>query len=229
MKSLRVLLIWTLSILPGAGRVIPTPQFLEFRSGSFLLQRAEPVHIRIAPARARQVDIAAALIRTELRGLQFEESLTPATSRAAIVLWDTSKEGPPPFPLPKDSQEVLDERRYFGQSYILETRANREIWIIGSTGQGVLNGAATLVQLVELKGSDYEVPGTRIRDYPSFRYRAAADWLLRAELNRWAYDWGDGMEGYIARIERKLDFCTRFKINTEIQGPEDRHFRCRGR
>jgi hypothetical protein len=58
-----------------------------------------------------------------------------------------------------------------------------------------------------------QVTGTIIRDFPSFRYRAASDWLLRAELNRWAYDWGDGQRAYVERIRRKLDFCVRFKIN----------------
>jgi hypothetical protein len=118
--------------------------------------------------------------------------------------------------LDEASKGVLDEQRYFGQSYLLQTRQRNEIWIVGSTGLGVLNGAATLVQLVEPAGADFKLAGTIIRDYPSFRYRAAGDWLLRAELNRWAYDWGDGIQGYVARVQRKLDFCTRFKINMVV-------------
>ena len=53
----------------------------------------------------------------------------------------------------------------------------------------------------------------QVRDFPDFRYRAAADWLLFAEINRWAYDWGDGKKAFVERIKRKLDFCLRYKIN----------------
>ncbi|MCZ2080261.1 MAG: glycoside hydrolase family 20 zincin-like fold domain-containing protein [Bryobacterales bacterium] len=216
MSIRKLLLICCLSTLPGAARVIPTPQFAELRPDAIQLKRSEPVELRAASNADAKVTLAADLIRTELKALKFHHTVKAGTSGAAIVLWDNSKEGTPPFPLPQASQDVLDEQRYFGQSYVLETRPNSEIWIIGSTAQGVLNGAATFVQLVEPKGTDFEVAGIRIRDYPSFRYRAASDWLLRAELNRWAYDWGDGIAGYTARIRRKLDFCTRFKINMVI-------------
>ena len=57
------------------------------------------------------------------------------------------------------------------------------------------------------------IPAIHIRDFPDFKYRMAADWLSNVEINRWVYDWGDGVEGYAARIKRKLDLCARYKIN----------------
>jgi len=177
------------------------------------MKKAEPVQVVMAADAERQVVLGGDLIRREMAALTFREEPTRRGQGPAIILWDRQRQGAPPIPIDQASADVLDPHRHFGQSYVLETRAPNEIWIVGSTGQGVLNGAATLVQLAEQNGAGLRVAGTRIRDYPSFRYRAAADWLLRAELNRWAYDWGDGIDGYVARIQRKLDFCTRFKIN----------------
>lgn len=213
MKSHHLFLICLAFALPLNARVIPTPQSIEPQPGGVLLKRATPVQLVIADGADRQVALAAEMIRKELGTLRFRSVPKRSGQGSAIVLWDRFRQGAPPFGITQESETVLDKNRYFGQSYVLQTRANNEIWVIGSTGQGVLNGAATLVQLVEPAGTDLRVAGTLIRDYPSFRYRAAADWLLRAELNRWAYDWGDGVDAYVTRIQRKLDFCARFKIN----------------
>ena len=78
------------------------------------------------------------------------------------------------------------------------------------TGEGLLRACATLGQLLRPDGS---VPCCAILDWPDFRLRCASDWLLNCELNRWAYDWGDGAEAYLQRLKRKLDFCFAHKIN----------------
>lgn len=208
-----LLLFWFVSMLAAAPRVIPTPQYMRALPFSVPLKHGQLVKVQVARTAARPVAIAVELLRRELAVLKLRETSQADGNRPSLILWDRSQQGAPPFALPPESENVLDPKRYFGQSYVLETRSPKEIWIIGSTAQGVLYGAATLVQLLEPKGADFEIAGASIRDYPSFRYRAAADWLLRAELNRWAYDWGDGIANYIARIQRKLDFCTRFKIN----------------
>lgn len=209
----RLSIVCILPLLSAAPRVIPTPQYMESTPISIQLKRGESIEIQVGSKPARAVAIATELIQKELPAFQFRQASQVKSNGPSIVLWDRTQQGPPPFALSPEAEKILDPNRYFGQSYILETRKPKQIWIVGSSSQGVLYGAATLVQLFESKGNDFEIAGVSIRDYPGFRYRAAADWLLRAELNRWAYDWGDGMSNYVARIERKLDFCTRFKIN----------------
>lgn len=209
----RLLLISFLPVVLAAPRIIPAPQFIRPMSTSIALKRGQVVEMQVAPGALKGVTVAAELILKELPDLKFQQTQQATQNGPSIILWDRSQQGTPPFVLPPESESILDPKRYFGQSYVLETRSTKEVWIIGSSAQGVLYGAATFVQLVKSKGDGFEIVGTLIRDYPSFRYRAAADWLLRAELNRWAYDWGDGTANYIARIQRKLDFCTRFKIN----------------
>lgn len=212
-----VLLCWAQLAL--SQDIVPAPQSFESKPGRITVGQAETLEIAIGREASAGVRIAAELLAGELRlrNPRFDSNvkIVPAAGNAtaAVILWDRAAAGNPPFPLAQADQELLSPASHFGQSYLLETREPRQVWVIGSTSQGVLNGAATLAQLFELSGADLQVRACRIRDYPDFRYRAAADWLLRAELNRWAYDWGDGRQKYIARIKRKLDFCTRFKIN----------------
>mgnify|MGYP005844838081 CR=1 FL=1 len=82
--------------------------------------------------------------------------------------------------------------------------------LVAVTPEGLLRGAATLLQLLDAKNS---APCLTVTDWPDFRYRCASDWLLNVEVNRWAYDWGDGREKWLARVKRKLDFCFLYKIN----------------
>lgn len=205
--------------LAGAPDIIPTPQQFEQKEDRITVRQGETLEVVVGKAASTRLHLAADLLAAELavkdRRFSSTVKIVPQADKRtpAVILWDHSVAGPPPFSLAEPDQQVLDPTKHFGQSYVLETRDHRQVWIIGSTSQGVLYGAATLAQLFELSGADLQIPGCRIRDYPDFRYRAASDWLLRAELNRWAYDWGDGRQNYIARIKRKLDFCTRFKIN----------------
>ncbi|MCW5977923.1 MAG: hypothetical protein KIT09_07585 [Bryobacteraceae bacterium] len=208
-------------LLSAAPRVVPTPQQFEAREGRLTLPADDGVEIVIGEAASPQVRVASELLASELaladrRFAARARIVSKAGNAPGIVLWDYGASGEPPWPLAGEDRELLDPAKHFGQSYLLETRAPRQVWIAGSTSQGVLHGAATLAQLFERVPEGLAVPGCRIRDYPDFRYRAAADWLLRAELNRWAYDWGDGRRNYIARIKRKLDFCARFKINMAL-------------
>ncbi len=81
------------------------------------------------------------------------------------------------------------------------------------TDEGLLRGAATLLQLLQDEDGRVTCPCVEILDWPFFRFRCAADWLVNVECNRWAYDWGDGVEACVARMERKLDMCFAYKIN----------------
>ncbi len=79
--------------------------------------------------------------------------------------------------------------------------------------EGLLRAEATLGQLLERHAQGDRLPCCTIRDWPDFRRRCAADWLLNCEINRWSYDWGDGSAACLARLKRKLDFCFAHKIN----------------
>jgi hypothetical protein len=206
MRFFSFLLPWALNATPA---VIPTPQSVEWHGAPIVFSRSEPITILTTDRDSPTFKAVVALISRELPGWNIEITDRPPAKRPAIVLWNCEKRGVPDG---RNGEAVLDSTRYFGQSYLLETHGN-QVRIAGATAIGVLYGAATLAQLFEPSRDGIRVPGATIRDYPSFRYRAASDWLLRAELNRWAYDWGDGNAAYAERIRRKLDFCARFKIN----------------
>ena len=125
----------------------------------------------------------------------------PAKTRAAELL-------------NQEDHQLLSHPSRQGQGYVIRVLPEKkEIWLVGGSPQGVLYAAATLLQILESAPSGLAVRQVHIRDFPDFRYRAAADWLLFAEANRWAYDWGDGRLAYIDRIKRKLDLCLLYKIN----------------
>jgi len=79
--------------------------------------------------------------------------------------------------------------------------------------EGLLRGVATLLQTTRRESGQVVIPCAVIRDWPTFRYRCAADWLVNVECNRWALDRGDGPEAFLARVKRKLEFCFAHKIN----------------
>lgn len=98
------------------------------------------------------------------------------------------------------------------ESYRLEVSA-RDVEIVAVDPEGLLRGAATLMQLLQSDGGVVYLPQLTLVDWPNFRYRCASDWLMNAEVNRWSYDWGDGRRACLARIKRKLDLCFAYKIN----------------
>lgn len=87
------------------------------------------------------------------------------------------------------------------------------ITLTAASAEGLLRGAATLLQLLRDDGDAVVCPCVHIGDWPQFRHRCASDWLLNAEINRWGYDWGDGVAACRERMERKLDLCFAHKIN----------------
>ena len=109
-------------------------------------------------------------------------------------------------------RQVLEDRKHLDQNYVIRTKG-RELFLVGSCDQGLLYAATTFIQLINRREDKIWITRAHIRDFPSFKYRVAADWLLNNEINRWAYDYGDGHEKYIERAKRKLDFCLLYKIN----------------
>ena len=223
-----VFTIVTGTLVVGAPpRIIPTPHFqdfgertLEFRAGK------DTAELVLMEGASRKEQLAAELIRAE--AAQLSNGRISFRTRAqgqrsgfesvSVFLIDWSREGD----LKNLSAEVLDEKDRelladgdkAEQSYLLRILAEkRQVWLVGASPQGVLYAAVTLSQLMEPADDGLALREVRLRDYPDFRYRAASDWLLRAEWARWAYDWGDGKRAFVERIKRKLDFCLRFKIN----------------
>ncbi len=98
------------------------------------------------------------------------------------------------------------------QGYVLDVSPRRAA-LYAYSGQGFQHGRATLRQLASRHGRGTVVPCGHIEDWPDVRLRAAADWLLNAELNLWGHERGDGPEATAARMKRKIDFAADFKIN----------------
>src|SRR5579885_2010703 len=112
-------------------------------------------------------------------------------------------------------RQLLEESPLRKQSYVLRTDGHA-IWVVGGGSAGVLYGAATAAQLLRENGGRIEAPGTYIRDYPDFPYRAAADWLLNTEINRWSLDRGQGLADYGRLVRKELDRAALFKINVAV-------------
>lgn len=98
------------------------------------------------------------------------------------------------------------------QGYVLDVTTDSAA-IAARGPHGLQHGAATLLQLLRVEEGTLVAPCCRIEDWPDFRFRVGADWLLNVEINRWGYERGDGREALLARMKRKLELAARHKIN----------------
>jgi hypothetical protein len=98
------------------------------------------------------------------------------------------------------------------EAYRLEV-GGQDVRLVAVEPEGLLRGAATLLQLLREEDGVCYLPCVTITDWPDFRRRCASHWLINVEINRWAYDWGDGPAAYLARVKRKLDLSFAYKIN----------------
>src|SRR4030095_14537815 len=211
--------------LAGAeAPVFPTPQFHQFFEGELTLPKGAVEVVFVLPARIEpSIKLATQLI---LQGLKEAGTEAKVVERKAAQT--LGKNGFKVFLLPfsglpaslqssvltSEERSLLTRKRSTGQEYVLITKPHESAaYLVGQTGQGVLYAAASLIQLMTSANDQVRIPAIHIRDFPDFKYRMAADWLSNVEINRWVYDWGDGVEGYAARIKRKLDLCARYKIN----------------
>ena len=225
MCSVRKSLIVLSFLLPvpalwATPRVIPMPHALE--SGSGILKSGAGKSggwVVARPSRARMLELAEEFLRKEAGagGVQLQMA-AECSETPCILLLDWSRTENRSYELLRilsdADRKVLNDPQETGQAYVIKTDLQgQRVLLFGSAPLGVLYAATTLVQLWTLDDGGLAVPEVEVRDYPDFKYRAAADWLMRAELNRWGYDWGDGRNAYMERIKRKLDFCLRFKIN----------------
>ncbi len=218
-----LIVFWFFLPLPAlwaTPRVIPMPQTLE--TGSGVLKSgagASGAWVVARPSRGRMLELAEEFLQKEAGGSGVQLQMAGECSGSpCILLLDWSRMENRTYPilrlLSDADRKVLNDSNDTGQAYVIKTDLQgQRILLLGSAPQAVLYAATTLVQLWSVKDGELAIPEVEVRDYPDFKYRAAADWLMRAELNRWGYDWGDGRRAYMERIKRKLDFCVRFKIN----------------
>ena len=72
----------------------------------------------------------------------------------------------------------------------------------------MLFAAMTLLQAIRRTSSGVEIPGIYVRDYPDFEFRAAADWILNGEVNRWSMDRAQGIEAISRPHQAQVDLRT---------------------
>jgi hypothetical protein len=201
----------------AAVRVVPQPQYLEGQKQSLVLVPGSAVAIRITSG--EKVRLGAEMLRAALVAMDASLNVSIQTHAAGtaqgptIHLWNGTTAPVPDVALNFLDRQVLAASHRYGQSYVLRTPDARSTWVIGNSDQGVLLGTMTVLQLLRRGPQGLEIPGVYVRDYPDFEFRAAADWLLNVEANRWALDRGQGLEAFTQLCERKLDAALRFKIN----------------
>ena len=222
---LKLLLLCSVGSLAAAVRVIPMPQYDEPVKQCVLLIHSRPVRIHLGPTIAagnEKLRLSADFLRHDLEQadpslrIEVQAGTAPESAGSDIYLWDYSVDRNPRVRLNFLDRSVLADPNHYGQSYVLRTLDQNSMWVVGSTSQGVMLGTMSVLQLIDKNSQGVDIEGAYIRDYPDFRYRAAADWLLQVEVNRWALDWGQGIDGYQRVCERKLDEALRFKINMVV-------------
>ena len=220
--GLMLLSAWSLS---GAVRIIPTPQYFEPTHDSLVIAHGGSIRIVLGPAKDLQMEklrLAADFFQRDLKQadaslhVEVEAGRTSAPEGKRIYLWDYSAGPPPLAKLSFLDRELLTNPDHHGQSYVIRTPDKESVWVVGSSNEGVLMGAMSLLQLIRKTADGVELAGAYIRDYPDFPYRAAANWVLNGESSRWALDRGQGIDGYKRLCEEKLDEALRYKINLVV-------------
>lgn len=216
-------LAWLIFVsqLGAAVQILPTPHFFKPLSINVTVPHGGDCVIVVGPASMRlnsKMRLAGDELRQEIQ--KHDPSLhisVPREEETAhgiqIHLWNYAADSRPATALNALDRELLSGGAHAGQGYVLTTPDAKNVWIIGSGDQGVLWGAMTLMQLVLPHQQTVAISGAYIRDFPDFEFRAAADWLLNGEVNRWALDRGQGIDAYIQLCKRKLSEALRYKIN----------------
>ena len=188
--------------------LIPAPQSLQARTGWF---RCGPPD---AAAAIRSDNAAArAAVDWFVQRLERDHGILAATSDGFGPMIHLRLLSPPDADLPGDATSPpFATAAGQEQGYLLDVSEDA-VEIAAMTAHGLQNGAATLLQLLSRTEAGLVAPCCRIEDWPDTRFRAAADWLLNAEINRWGYERGDGLEATITRMKRKLDQAAAYKIN----------------
>ena len=216
-------LLWP-GMLAATPRITPTPQYMEALPRSLKLSPEDRVVIHVGPSTTidqEKMTLAAGCLRRDLIDAvpNMRIDVEPFHAKPLgprIVLWKWDPERTAPISLNFLDRQVLSAPEYHQQGYVIRFTDSDGTWIVGSSAQAVLYGVMSLLQLIERTAKGAEMPAVYVRDYPDFQFRAASDWLLRIEIDRWALDRGKGVEAFARLFEKKLDRALRFKINMVI-------------
>lgn len=187
--------------------ILPTPRYVE------------PLHRHVqirGSVRVFAPDPNLSMARTMLGQSSPTVSFAQAknTTDAHIVLWNYAA-SPPAVKLNYLERRTVGSDPVHEQGYVI-TMDGDTMWVIGGSPLGVQYGAATVAQLLHSEPNGARLEAASIRDTPDFEYRAASDWLLAVELNRWSFDRGKGFEDFAATMRAKLDRAARYKINMAL-------------
>jgi hypothetical protein len=196
-----------LAAADGSLDLLPTPHFVQPLNRTISIRGPVPVfsaHDGLQSARE--------LLSKAWPTLRFQDAA--GSSSARIVLWNNAA-GAPPLKLSDADRQLLETHRLREQAYVILPDGNA-LWVIGGGPAGVQHGAATVAQLLRPAPNGAALTAAIIRDAPDFEYRAASDWLLATELNRWAYDRGTGFDGFTSLMKSRLDRSAQYKINMAL-------------
>ena len=188
-----------------APDMLPTPRSAQFENGALPL--AEP--LTIAAVGGDEAARAARWLADQLqseRGVACRPADAPADAQVIIgLLGDLSRVGLADAAWERSTAFATPLGR--AQGYVLDVGDERAV-LAALTADGLRHAAASALQFTAPGG----IRRGHIEDRPDFALRAA-DWLLNVEINRWAYERGDGREALFARLRRKLDLAARCKLN----------------
>jgi len=218
MARLLVVCLLSCGHLASAGiRILPSPQYAEDLSHTIRLSPNQGVDVVVGPAQAtadRKMQYAAEMIRSGLsRDGRVIASAAHSPNAVRIHLWDYSRDPKPPVPQNSLDEDTLSDAAHYHQGYVLKSPDASTVWIVGASPQGVIWGAASLLQLQGVDKQGVYVHAAYLRDYPHFEFRAASDWLLNIEINGWDLDRGKGVDDFARLVEARIDRALRFKIN----------------
>ncbi len=181
-----------------ASGIYPPPKFTVNREATRPLNG---LRLWVAPASARSVIHATRRLSERIQ-LPMADSSRPPTCDDIVISstahWPTNRAMP-------EFGTVMPGP----QAYLIDV-AEDSVNLRGADEAGARWGVESLRQMTCQSNGQLTVG--RIEDRPQFAERAAG-WLINCEVNRWAYDYGDGKDAYIARVHRKLEFAAEQKLN----------------
>jgi hypothetical protein len=204
---------WALALLTAPLAVaeidvLPTPHYLEPLDHVVRFSSSEEIKVSLSQASLK--------VAMEVLTDGFPEGrFMMSDSNPNIVLTDFSVSREAGMTLNLLDRHLLEETPLRSQSYVLRSDEHT-IRVVGGGPAGVMYGAATVAQLLRKTSRGIEAPGAYMRDHPDFEFRAAADWLLDVEINRWALDRGRGLGDYSRLVRKELDQAVRYKANVAL-------------
>ncbi len=215
MNRFLVLTVLCANVASAAIRILPSPQYAE--EVAHKIRLTGPVRVAVGPnpaAADSKIHYAAEMIRNGLKNSA--RIVMSGNAAVQIVLWDYSRSPKPSVVLNFLDEDTLTNAGNYGQGYVLKSPDESTVWIVGASPQGVIWGAASLIQLLGRDSEGGFLQGAYLRDHPNFEFRAASDWLLNIEINGWDLDRGKGVDDFARLVEARIDRALRFKINMAL-------------